>query len=98
MKCQNTLRLRRALVANRDEIAVRIIRAAKDLGIETVLTASAADTGSLASRMADRTLEIGPAASGKSYLRAELLVHAAIYSGSDALHPGYGWCHRTTTL
>lgn len=83
--------IRRLFVANRGEIALRIVRAAKALGIETVLGASKADVGSLAAQEADRTIVIGPAPARASYLSAPLLVHAATASGCDALHPGYGF-------
>jgi acetyl-CoA carboxylase biotin carboxylase subunit len=83
--------LKRLLVANRGEIALRIVRAARSLGIETVLAASAADYGSLAAKEADRTVVIGPAQAKLSYLNPGLLLHAALASGCDALHPGYGF-------
>lgn len=83
--------IRRLFVANRGEIALRIVRAAKALGIETVLGASKADLESLAAQEADRTVVIGPAPARASYLSAPLLVHAASASGCDALHPGYGF-------
>ena len=81
----------RVLIANRGEIAVRIIRACGALGIETVLAASEADGDSLPARMADRTLCIGPASSAGSYLNVGTIVEAALGSGSDAIHPGYGF-------
>ena len=81
----------RVLVANRGEIAVRVIRACRALGIETVLAASEADGNSLPARMADRTLCIGPASSSSSYLNVGTIVEAALGSGSDAIHPGYGF-------
>lgn len=83
--------LRRLFVANRGEIALRIVRAAKSLGIESVLAVSAADRDSLAAREADRVVVIGPAPARASYLDARLLVHAALATGCDALHPGYGF-------
>lgn len=83
--------LRRLLVANRGEIALRIVRAAHALGIDTVLAASAADRESLAAKEAGRTLVIGPAQAKASYLNAPLLVHAAQATGCDAIHPGYGF-------
>ena len=83
--------IRRLFVANRGEIALRIVRAAKALGIETVLGASKADLESLAAQEADRTVVIGPAPARASYLSAPLLVHAASACGCDALHPGYGF-------
>jgi len=83
--------LRRLFVANRGEIALRIVRAAKALGIESVLAVSAADRDSLAAQEADRVVVIGPAPARASYLDARLLVHAALATGCDALHPGYGF-------
>jgi len=83
--------IRTLFVASRGEIAVRIIRAARDLGIRTVQAYSAADADSLAVRMADRAVEIGPAPAAKSYLNMEAMVGAARKSGADAVHPGYGF-------
>ena len=81
----------RVFVANRGEIAVRIIRACQALRIETVIGVSEADRESLGARMADRAICIGPAAAGQSYLRPEILVHAARGTGCQAVHPGYGF-------
>src|SRR4029079_1784447 len=78
-------------IANRGEIAVRILRAAKALGIRTVQAVSAADRDMLAARMADATAEVGPAHATKSYLNKEAVVAAAVASGADAVHPGYGF-------
>jgi acetyl-CoA carboxylase biotin carboxylase subunit len=80
--------IRTLFVANRGEIAVRIIRGAKALGIRTVQAVSAADRDMLAARMADAVAEIGPAHARKSYLNKEAVVAAAVASGADALHPG----------
>jgi len=90
--------LRRILIANRGEIALRIVRAARALGIESVLAASAADRDSLAAREADRTLVIGPAPARASYLDARLIVHAAKSAGCDGLHPGYGFLSERHAL
>jgi len=79
------------LVANRGEIAVRIIKAAKALGIRTVQVYSAADADMLAVRLADEAINIGPPAPKKSYLNIEALIAAAKASGVDAVHPGYGF-------
>jgi acetyl-CoA carboxylase biotin carboxylase subunit len=90
--------IRRLLIANRGEIAVRVIRACKGLGIETVLAASQADLGSLGAKLADRTLCIGPAAPGESYLKPETIVQAALGAGADAIHPGYGFLSERPEL
>ncbi len=81
----------RVLIANRGEIAVRIIRACFDEGIEAVLAVSEADRESLGAQLADRVICIGPAAASESYLDIDRLVAAAKMSGCDALHPGYGF-------
>ncbi|UZE50912.1 acetyl-CoA carboxylase biotin carboxylase subunit [Rhodopseudomonas sp. P2A-2r] len=78
-------------IANRGEIAVRIIRAARALGIRTVQAASEADTEMLACRMADEVVVIGAAQAGKSYLDIDAVVKAVKDSGADAVHPGYGF-------
>ena len=79
------------LIANRGEIAVRIIRAARSLGIKTVQVHSTADTDSLAVEIADEAIEIGPPAAAKSYLNVEAILEAAAKTGADAVHPGYGF-------
>jgi acetyl-CoA carboxylase biotin carboxylase subunit len=84
-------KVRRILVANRGEIAVRIIRACRERGIETVAVYSTADADSLPVRMADRAVCLGPPPSGKSYLVKESLVTAALRTECDALHPGVGF-------
>ena len=78
-------------IANRGEIAVRIIRAARELGLTTVQAVSQADRDMLAARLADSVAEIGPAQATKSYLNKEAVLAAAIASGADAVHPGYGF-------
>ena len=83
--------IRTLFVANRGEIAVRIIRAAKALGIRTVQAVSSADWEMLAVRMADEVVEIGPPHAAKSYLNKEAVVAAAVANGADAVHPGYGF-------
>jgi acetyl-CoA carboxylase biotin carboxylase subunit len=83
--------IRTLFVANRGEIAVRIIRAAKALGIRTVQAVSSADWEMLAARMADEVAEVGPPHAAKSYLNKKAVVAAAVASGADAVHPGYGF-------
>ncbi len=83
--------IRRVLVANRGEIALRVIRSCRALGIETVLAVSEADRGSLPARLADRAVCIGPGRPGDSYLKIDTVVQAALGTGADAVHPGYGF-------
>jgi acetyl-CoA carboxylase, biotin carboxylase subunit len=83
--------VKRLLVANRGEIAVRIIRAARDLGISTVAVHSTADAEARHVRLADTAVEIGPPPAGKSYLVVDAIVEAARSAGADAVHPGYGF-------
>ena len=83
--------IKKLLIANRGEIAVRIHRAAHALGIKTVQVMSKADHEMLAVRMADEAVEIGPAQATKSYLNAPAILHAAKHAGADAIHPGYGF-------
>jgi len=92
------LELKRVLVANRGEIALRVIRACQQMGIETVLAASVADRDSLPSRVADRTVCIGPAPAAQSYLDVRAIVAAAKGTGADAVHPGYGFLSESPEL
>lgn len=78
-------------IANRGEIAVRIIRAAQELGLKTVQAYSLADAESLAVKLADEAVSIGLPSAAKSYLNVEAVVAAAMASGADAVHPGYGF-------
>src|SRR5690554_6788353 len=88
--------LRRILVANRGEIALRIIRACRELNIETIAVYSEADRESLHTRWADWSVCIGPSASQRSYLNAQNILAAAIAYGADAVHPGYGYLSENT--
>src|SRR3954449_7270964 len=79
----------RVLIANRGEIAVRIIRACHELGMEAVAVYSDADTDAMHVRMADAAVRLGPAAPAESYLRIDAVIDAARATGTDAIHPGY---------
>lgn len=83
--------LKKLLIANRGEIAVRIIRAARDLGIETVAVYSDADATALHVQLADEAVNIGPPAAKKSYLNVDAILKAAHDTGCDSIHPGYGF-------
>ena len=83
--------MKRVLVANRGEIALRVIRACHEEGLEAVAVYSSADRAAAHVRAADRAVEIGAAAPTESYLRADRLVQAALDTGADAIHPGYGF-------
>ena len=90
--------IRRIFIANRGEIAVRIIRTARELGLETVLGHSTADRDSLAAKLATRAVCLGPAASKDSYLNIGAVIEAAKGTGCDAVHPGYGFLSENRAL
>ena len=83
--------MKRVLVANRGEVAVRVIRGCRELGIETVAIYSTADAGSLHTRLADRAVCVGPPAARDSYLAIPSIVAAAVTTECDAVHPGWGF-------
>lgn len=83
--------IRKVLVANRGEIAVRIIRACREMGIQTVAVYSEADREALHAKLADEAICIGPAAVSESYLSMEKIISATLVSGADAIHPGFGF-------
>jgi 3-methylcrotonyl-CoA carboxylase alpha subunit len=90
--------MKRILVANRGEIACRIIRAAHGLGIETVAVYSDADAGSKHCEMADIAVHVGPATAAKSYLNVEAVLDAGAANGADGVHPGYGFLSENTAF
>ena len=90
--------MKKVLIANRGEIALRIIRAARELGIKTVVAHSTADEKSLPGLLADEAICIGPPPSGQSYLNIPNLLSAAIVTGADAIHPGYGFLAENATF
>ena len=94
--------LRRVLIANRGEIAVRVLRTCQRLGIEAVLAVSEADADAVPARLADQTIRIGPESGAvspaESYLNVEAVVAAAVAAGADAIHPGYGFLSENPRL
>lgn len=90
--------LKKVLVANRGEIAVRIIRACREMGIRTVAVYSEADKDSLHRKLADESVCIGPARSGLSYLNVKNLIEAACQTGADSIHPGYGFLSESSSF
>jgi acetyl-CoA carboxylase biotin carboxylase subunit len=89
---------RKILIANRGEIALRIIRACREMGIRSIIAHSEADRDSLPVREADEHICIGPAASGKSYLNIPNIISAALITNADAIHPGYGFLAENTSF
>jgi len=90
--------IEKVLIANRGEIALRVIRACKELGIKTVAVYSEADEDSMHVTMADEAFCIGPAPSSKSYLNVPSIISAALVSGADAIHPGYGFLSENASF
>ena len=86
----------KVLIANRGEIAVRIIQACRDLGIISVAVYSEADREALHAQIADEAVCIGPARAAESYLNMEQIISATIVSGADAIHPGFGFLSENT--
>ncbi|GCE04660.1 acetyl-CoA carboxylase biotin carboxylase subunit [Dictyobacter aurantiacus] len=89
---------RKILIANRGEIALRVIRACREMGIRSVIAHSEADRDSLPVQMADERICIGPGASGKSYLNIPNIISAAFISNAEAIHPGYGFLSENTSF
>src|SRR5205085_450455 len=83
--------MKKILVANRGEIAIRIMRSAREMGIKTVAVFSEADRNALHVRFADEAICIGSPPSSQSYLLGEVIIAAARKTGADAIHPGYGF-------
>src|SRR5690554_1452967 len=86
------------LVANRGEIAVRIIRACKELNIQTVAVYSTADEDALHMQLADEAVCIGPAKASESYLNIHNILSAAVLTGAEAIHPGFGFLSENSTF
>lgn len=86
------------LVANRGEIAVRVVAAARRIGASPVVAVSTADIDSRAAQLADRVIVIGPAQAARSYLRPEFVAEAAVHAGADVVHPGYGFLSEQPEL
>ena len=83
--------IRKILIANRGEIACRVMRACRDMNIATVAVFSEADRNALFVRMADEAVAIGPPPAKDSYLKGDAIIAAARQTGADAIHPGYGF-------
>lgn len=90
--------MQKLLIANRGEIALRVARTAKELGLQTVAVVSEADRDASVGRLADDVVEIGPAPAGQSYLNHDAILDAAHATGADAIHPGYGFLSENATF
>ncbi|QCO98184.1 acetyl-CoA carboxylase biotin carboxylase subunit [Arthrobacter sp. 24S4-2] len=90
--------MKKLLIANRGEIAVRVARTAREMDIETVLVASEPDANSLAARTADNVVVVGPAPAPASYLNQDAIISAALDNGCDAVHPGYGFLSENSAF
>src|SRR5512147_2388470 len=93
-----SIMFRKILIANRGEIAIRIMRACKELGIQTVAVYSDADKNALHVGYADEAIHIGDSAPKESYLNADKLIRAALDSSADAIHPGYGFLSENASF
>src|SRR5882724_7550567 len=96
--CLPSVRFKKILIANRGEIAVRVICACKELGIQTVAVYSEADRYSSHVRFADQAICIGPAKSARSYLDLPSIISAAEITNADAIHPGYGFLSENASF
>ena len=90
--------LKKVLIANRGEIAVRIIRACREMGIRTVAIYSEADKTALHVSLADEAMCVGPAPANKSYLNMKAILEAACLTGADSIHPGFGFLSENSTF
>src|SRR6185503_10908392 len=94
----NTSMFQKVLIANRGEIALRVIRACREMGIRTVAVYSQADAESLHVKLADEAFCIGPAVSTRSYLHIPALISTAVVTGADGIHPGYGFLSENSNF
>ncbi len=83
--------IKKILIANRGEIAIRVMRTAREMGIKTISVYSDADRTAMHVRYADEAVHLGPPPSNQSYLLADKIIDAALEKGADAIHPGYGF-------